>query len=291
MPLSYHMAGSESESLLPVAGEMDEIVVNRSRTTLGFSVLQWIFVFSLLLCGSLVMVVYDGDDVKLSFKKSMSTSFVTQYGGGDLTSILDSSNGVSSCCCDCTTEDYEYDISTNTCSRTDAAAMGGLDLVEIYIQGDVNQDFSYVGKAEDGTFRSVYGKYTYFFNSQKNLNLFEKSPSKYIPQYGGYCALGISIEWCPNYSWDKECLGPAIETNAWTLHNGKLYFFTNIGAKTSWLQEIDKLIDIADARWSEWYSTEEAKGDYLINTACYREEDGEFDPNTQGLNLLVKPAE
>ena len=40
-------------------------------------------------------------------------------------------------------------------------------------------------------------EYTYNFVSEANRDLFLKSPSSYVPQYGGFCAYGISSEsWC-----------------------------------------------------------------------------------------------
>src|SRR5436190_21093437 len=33
---------------------------------------------------------------------------------------------------------------------------------------------------------------TWYFSSEENLNAFKKSPEKYAPQYGGYCAFGTS---------------------------------------------------------------------------------------------------
>lgn len=33
---------------------------------------------------------------------------------------------------------------------------------------------------------------TWVFSSRENLDLFEKSPESYFPQYGGYCAYAVS---------------------------------------------------------------------------------------------------
>ena len=32
----------------------------------------------------------------------------------------------------------------------------------------------------------------WYFSSEKNLELFKAAPEKYAPQYGGYCAYGLS---------------------------------------------------------------------------------------------------
>jgi len=45
------------------------------------------------------------------------------------------------------------------------------------------------------------------------LESFKKSPEKYAPQYGGYCANGA----------DEGHKAPT-QTDTWTIVNGKLYF-------------------------------------------------------------------
>ncbi len=57
---------------------------------------------------------------------------------------------------------------------------------------------------------------TYLFSSEANKKSFEKSPSKYAPQFGGYCAYGIAV----------GALFP-IEVETWQVIDGKLYFNLN----------------------------------------------------------------
>ena len=49
-------------------------------------------------------------------------------------------------------------------------------------------------KAEKGSpkYQTTYQGATYYFSSAADLATFKKSPSKYVPQYGGFCANGMA---------------------------------------------------------------------------------------------------
>jgi len=78
------------------------------------------------------------------------------------------------------------------------------------------------------------------FSSTKNLELFKANPTKYIPQYGGYCAYAVAAKKTKMY----------IDAEAYEIRDGKLYLFYN-----SWLS--NKLED-----WKEGNTKKlQAKGD------------------------------
>src|SRR5262249_14259958 len=52
---------------------------------------------------------------------------------------------------------------------------------------------------------------TYFFSSEKHKTEFMKSPQKYLPAYGGYCAYGVSV----------NRLFP-VEIDTWEIVDGRL---------------------------------------------------------------------
>ena len=83
----------------------------------------------------------------------------------------------------------------------------------------------------------------YKFKSQKNLETFLKQPSKYIPQYGGWCAYAIA----------KDGSKVNIDPETYEIQDGKLYLFYNawgINTKEKWLEEgAKKLQKEADIRW------------------------------------------
>jgi hypothetical protein len=85
---------------------------------------------------------------------------------------------------------------------------------------------------------------TYYFSSQNNKELFLKSPSKYEPQYGGWCAFAMG-----DY-------GEKVEINPKTFKiiDGKLYLFYNAylnNTLKSWNKDEKNLKNKADKNWAK----------------------------------------
>ncbi len=78
----------------------------------------------------------------------------------------------------------------------------------------------------------------WYFSSQENLNAFKSSPKKYAPQFGGYCAYGVSDN-------HKAPTDP----NAWTIVDGKLYLNYNIDVRELWSKDKPMLIKKANDLW------------------------------------------
>ena len=74
----------------------------------------------------------------------------------------------------------------------------------------------------------------------RNLNSFSKNPDKYVPQYGGYCAYGMS-----------EGHKAPTDPDAWTIVDGKLYLNYNKDVRTKWREDEKGRIDKADKNWPE----------------------------------------
>ncbi|NHA05132.1 YHS domain protein [Mucilaginibacter sp. HC2] len=79
---------------------------------------------------------------------------------------------------------------------------------------------------------------TWLFASRKNLEVFKSDPDKYAPQYGGYCAYGLS----------QGHKAPT-QTDTWTVVNDKLYFNYNSKVKELWVKDQQSLIKTADEKW------------------------------------------
>ncbi|MBB6112154.1 hypothetical protein SAMN05421821_11626 [Mucilaginibacter lappiensis] len=79
---------------------------------------------------------------------------------------------------------------------------------------------------------------TWLFASRKNLEAFKSDPDKYAPQYGGYCAYGLS----------QGHKAPT-QTDTWTVVNDKLYFNYNSKVKEMWSKDQQNLIKTADEKW------------------------------------------
>jgi len=79
---------------------------------------------------------------------------------------------------------------------------------------------------------------TWQFASAEHRDAFAKSPEKYAPQYGGYCAYGVS----------QNHTAP-IDPEAWTVIEGKLYLNYSQRVKATWSKEIPKFVEQADRNW------------------------------------------
>ena len=95
-------------------------------------------------------------------------------------------------------------------------------------------------KPVKGTEKFVYNwnNADWYFSSQKNLELFKVAPEKYAPQYGGYCAYGLS-----------EGHKAPTDADAWTVVSGKLYLNYNLDVKKEWSKNRSQRIEKADANW------------------------------------------
>jgi YHS domain-containing protein len=78
----------------------------------------------------------------------------------------------------------------------------------------------------------------WYFSSKENLELFKKEPQKYAPQYGGYCAYGMSNGY-------KAPTSP----DAFTIVNDKLYLNYNVDVRQTWNKDQKSFIQKADQNW------------------------------------------
>jgi YHS domain-containing protein len=108
------------------------------------------------------------------------------------------------------------------------------------------------GKAVKGDpkYSSTYGGATYYFASADDKGEFDKSPAKYKPQYGGYCADAM-----------KKGLLHDIDPNQFLVYKGKLYVCTGAEQIKDFESTPDVNIKKADKKW-EYYQPHEIP-DYL----------------------------
>ena len=79
---------------------------------------------------------------------------------------------------------------------------------------------------------------TFYFASKANRDTFVADPTRYAPQYGGFCAFGMSNGY-------KAATDPA----AFKVVNGKLYLNYNRDVQTMWSADIPGFIVKADGHW------------------------------------------
>ncbi|MFZ4757669.1 MAG: YHS domain-containing (seleno)protein [Burkholderiaceae bacterium] len=76
------------------------------------------------------------------------------------------------------------------------------------------------------------------FASQANLDLFKADPTKYAPQYGGYCAYGVV----------KDNL-VSVEPDQFKVIDGKLYLNYDAGVQATWSKDPAGYIREADRKF------------------------------------------
>ena len=84
---------------------------------------------------------------------------------------------------------------------------------------------------------------TYLFSSESNKRAFITDPSKYEPEYGGYCAYAMA---------DGEKV--RIDPETFKVLDGKLYLFYNFrftNTLKSWNKDEDNLLPKANSEWKK----------------------------------------
>ena len=96
------------------------------------------------------------------------------------------------------------------------------------------------GKPVKGSeqYSATYKNAIYHFSSEENRDLFKGNPTKYAPQFGGYCGMGVALE--------KKL---DIDPNAFTIVDKKLYMNLNMAVRKKWSEDISGNIKTANANW------------------------------------------
>ena len=89
-------------------------------------------------------------------------------------------------------------------------------------------------------FKTLYQGVTFYFASAEHKALFDQAPAKYLPQFGGFCANGISFA----IPWGGDA-------DTWRIHDGKLYIFGGASSRAAF--ELDRAgnLALADKYWRE----------------------------------------
>lgn len=112
----------------------------------------------------------------------------------------------------------------------DGAALRGYDAVAYFIDEEPVK-----GLAEH---KADYKGSAFHFASKANRDAFVAEPQKYAPQYGGFCAFGISGGY-------KAATDPA----AFNVVDGKLYLNCNRDVQKQWSGDIPGFVAKADKNW------------------------------------------
>lgn len=123
--------------------------------------------------------------------------------------------------------------------RIQALGANGYDVVAYHTQN----------KAVPGSadYYSFVDGVTFLFANKQDKDLFDANPSRYLPAYGGYCAMAL-------------VLGKKHPTNpeAFLIVNGKLYL-NKASVRKKWLEDVPGNIKKADVIWEKIKDVDPAK--------------------------------
>ena len=109
-------------------------------------------------------------------------------------------------------------------------ALRGYDPVAYFTEGK-----PVLGQAK---YSAAHNEATYRFATKANLRMFKADPEKYVPQYGGFCAYGVSV----GAKFDGD-------PHLWRIVDGKLYLNLNPQVQKLWEKDIPGHIINADENW------------------------------------------
>jgi YHS domain-containing protein len=87
-------------------------------------------------------------------------------------------------------------------------------------------------------FSSRYEDITLRFASAEHKALFDKAPTKYLPEFGGYCANGIAY----GIPWGGDA-------DTWKIIGGKLYIFGGQASKDAFELDEKRNLTLAESYW------------------------------------------
>lgn len=89
-------------------------------------------------------------------------------------------------------------------------------------------------------YTATYKGGIYRFTTEENRDLFRSNPTKYAPQFGGFCAFGVSMD----KKFDTDPL-------AWKIVEDKLYLNLNKNVQKKWLTDVSGYVSAANDSWGE----------------------------------------
>ena len=119
-------------------------------------------------------------------------------------------------------------------------ALKGYDTVSYFTKGAPTK-----GSDE---YTAAYNGAIYQFSNANNRDLFKATPSKYAPQYGGFCAMGVAM----NQKFDTD-------PTAWHIRGDKLYLNLNKNVQKKWLTDVPGFLETSQSNWIDIKGLTEAQ--------------------------------
>jgi len=116
------------------------------------------------------------------------------------------------------------------------------DINDVAIQGYDPVSYFMDSKAMMGSsnFTATHKNAIYQFASAGHRDAFRANPEKYAPQFGGFCAFGVTKE----RKFDTD-------PTAWRISDGKLYLNLNKNVQKLWLKDVPGNIASAEGIWPD----------------------------------------
>ena len=124
----------------------------------------------------------------------------------------------------------EYNVSTGTTVSGLGVALRGNDAVALASGLEVTAGQAVFTVEHDGV--------AYYFSSESTMQRFTEDPDRYLPQYGGFCALGVAK-------------GKKLDANPRfaDIVDGKLYVFLNAAVFEAYEEDKEGILAQAAANW------------------------------------------
>jgi len=90
----------------------------------------------------------------------------------------------------------------------------------------------------DSNWTYKWNEAKWYFSSEQNLAKFKADPHAFVPQYGGYCAYGVSQGYLVS-----------VDPNAWSIVDDKLYLNYSKSVQSDWLEDTSGYIRAANENW------------------------------------------
>lgn len=129
---------------------------------------------------------------------------------------------------------FAYDETSTSALNVDkqGVAIKGFDPVAYFTDGAPVEG--------SNKFSASYKGATYHFANAKNRDAFKANSEKYVPQYGGFCAMGVAL--------GKKLDG---DPQAWRVVDNKLYLNLNKDVQKKWLEDVPGNLKTAESEWPQ----------------------------------------
>ncbi len=118
----------------------------------------------------------------------------------------------------------------------DNVAIKGYDTVAYFTEGQAMKG--------ENKFVASWNDAEWHFANVAHRDLFTTNPERYAPQFGGFCANGLSKEF--------KGVKVAADPEAWTIVDGKLYIKFSKAARDRWRKDKAEKIKEAEESWAKY---------------------------------------